>query len=469
MKPSKMSRAIPLFVAFLATASILWLLTTSLRSPGFAERPLNFGEPTGPVTAGARSTAPASAPTGFNNSNVAIQNLPGSWPGFRGPNGDNISPEKVPLAHQWGAGMPRPLWSVQMGEGYAAAAIDAGRVFVLDYDQAAQLDSLRCFSLADGSEIWRRSTPDTVKRNHGMSRTIPAVHGKYVVGLGPKCNLVCADTTTGKLNWQHDLVQEYGVTVPEWYAGQCPLIDGEKAIIAPCGTKALMVAFDLATGKPAWQTPNTTGWQMTHVSISATTFKGQKMYVYCGSGGVAGVMAKDGKLAWQNNEWTVNTAAVPSPLSIGDGRLLLTGGYGAGAAILQISEVGGQYSAKIEKRFTPDVFGSDQHTPILYGGNIYGVRAGGELVCMDLNGKILWSSGAARFGLGPYMIADGLIYLLNDSGILSIAEASPLGYKQLGQAQILSGPDAWGPLALAGGRLIARDLNKMVCLDVSAK
>ena len=37
-----------------------------------------------------------------------------------------------------------------------------------------------------------------------------------------------------------------------WYAGQCPLIDGDRVILAPAG-KALLIAVQLATGKVIWQ------------------------------------------------------------------------------------------------------------------------------------------------------------------------------------------------------------------------
>ncbi len=58
---------------------------------------------------------------------------------------------------------------------------------------------------------------------------------------------------------------------------------------------------------------------------------------------------------------------------------------------------------------------------------------------------------------------------MNDTGLLTLASATPDGYKQLAQAQVLNGHDSWGPMAMAGGRLILRDLTTMVCLDVSAK
>ena len=87
--------------------------------------------------------------------------------------------------------------------------------------------------------------------------------------------------------------------------------------------------------------------------------------------------------------------------------------------------------------------------------------------CLGLDGKPVWSSGPAhRFGLGSYIIADGIIYVTDDEGVLTMVEATSEGYHQLDRAKVLPGPDSWGPMALAGGRLIARDLRRMVCLDV---
>ncbi|MHC4500591.1 MAG: PQQ-binding-like beta-propeller repeat protein, partial [Planctomycetota bacterium] len=103
-----------------------------------------------------------------------------------------------------------------------------------------------------------------------------------------------------------------------------------------------------------------------------------------------------------------------------------------------------------------------------YEGHIYGVRPDGQLACLDLNGSVLWTSTSAqKFGLGPYVIADGLIYVMNNSGLLTLAEAARTGYVPLAQAKALEGPESWGPMAIASGRLILRDLNRMICLDVS--
>jgi outer membrane protein assembly factor BamB len=234
------------------------------------------------------------------------------------------------------------------------------------------------------------------------------------------------------------------------------------------------MAVDCETGNIVWQTPNPGRWVMTHSSLVPMEFGGQRFYIYCGgsteAGGVVGVSAKDGQILWETDEWKVRTN-VPMPVVVGDDRIFLTAGYGQydnGCMMLRLAESDGKITAKSEFRHPTSVFGSMQHTPILYNGHIYGVGMDKQLICLDLEGKVVWTSTSANtFGSGPYVIAGGMLYLLNDTGVLTLAEANPSGYVQLAQAKVLDGIDSWGPMAVASGRLIVRDLKRMVCLDIA--
>ncbi len=396
--------------------------------------------------------------------------LPGAWPRFRGANLDAISSdENVTLARTWPVNGPKVLWSIDVGEGYAGAAVLAGRVYVLDYDREKQADVIRCLSLADGKEIWRYSYPVKIKRNHGMSRTVPTVTDKYIVTMGPKCHVTCLDSVTGQFHWVLDLVKDFKAKVPPWYAGQCPLIEDDKVIIA-VGGDSLMIAVNAATGEVVWQSPNPKRWVMTHSSVVPIEFAGRRIYVYCASGGVVGISAEDGSILWEITEWKIRIANVPTPMVAGDGLIFLSGGYNAGSMMLKLSEDGDTISAQSAFRLEPEVFGSPQHTPIFYDDYIYGVGADGQLNCLDLDGKVVWTSTSVhKFGLGPYTIANGLIYVMNDSGLLTLVEATPSGYVQLAQAKVLEGPESWGPMAIASGRLILRDMNRMICIDVTGR
>ncbi len=400
---------------------------------------------------------------------VASQ-LKGAWPWFRGPNRDAIADDGTPLLRPGGDWQPPRLWSVSMGQGYASAVVQDGCVYVLDYDEEARADTMRCLSLDDGREIWRNSYPVRVPWNHGMSRTVAAVAGEFVISFGPMCQVACWNRQSGQCVWLKDLVLDHGATVPQWYAGQCPLIDGDQLILAP-GGEALLMAVDYRTGEIVWQSPNPRGWAMTHSSIVPIEFAGRRMYVYCGKGGVAGVAADDGSILWDTTAWRISAATCPSPVPIGDGRIFLCGGYNAGAVMLELREDGDRISTDVLYRLKAKQFGSEQQTPVLFEEHLYGIRQRDkQFVCLDLEGNEVWNSGQDKFGSSPYMIADGLLLALDDDGVLTVAEATAEGYRRLGRAEVIEeGHDAWGPMALVAGRLIVRDMTRMVCLNLTGE
>jgi outer membrane protein assembly factor BamB len=397
--------------------------------------------------------------------------LPGSWPRFRGADFDNICKDKTKLAEGWPEAGPEVLWSVALGEGHAAPTVFNGCVYLFDYNEASRSDALRCFSLADGKEIWRRSYPLPAKRNHGLSRTIPAITEDCIVTIGPRCHVSCVETATGKFRWGLDLQQDYGTTEPLWFTGQCPLIDDGRAILAPGGPEALLMAVDCKTGEVVWKTPNSKGWKMSHSSIMPMTIQGEKMFVYAAVGGMVGV-SMHGELLWEI-PWRASVIA-PSPVLLSDDRIFLTAGYGAGSIMVQNDKTDSGFAARELARNAPqDWLACEQQTPILVDGLLYGImpKDGGALkqqfVCYNPDsGELVWSSGKTnRFGLGPFLLVDGKFFILDDDGTLTMLAVSKTGYEQLAQHKVLDGHDAWGPIAPAGTRLLLRDSTRMVCIE----
>ncbi|MCA9444627.1 MAG: PQQ-like beta-propeller repeat protein, partial [Candidatus Omnitrophica bacterium] len=322
----------------------------------------------------------------------------------------------------------------------------------------------------EGKEVWRYSYSSKVKRNHGMSRTVPAVSGDYLVTLGPKCDVHCFHPMTGELYWEKDLVKEYGTRVPEWYAGQCPLIEKDRVILAP-GGKCLLTAIDLATGDTIWETPNDQNWDMTHVSIVPYEFEGEKHYAWCATGGALGVNAETGKLLWTHPDWQIKIANIPSPVDVGGGKIFLSGGYNAGSEMLQILKTDSGYTADSVFKTEPTVFGSDQQTPILLNGFLYGVIPGGKLACLDLSGNQQWVDEENLFGLGPYMAINGKLLVLDDNekkpGELTLFDVSPQGATRIAGWKVIEGHDAWAPMAYAGGKLVLRDATTLICMQLA--
>lgn len=464
----------------LATALLWWILKPApfdlyARVPGMDNRP--------PMKIRSDSVIIGEF---FDSVGQTDEFLGGSWPRFRGADFDNISKDTIPLLESWDTAGPPLMWKATLGEGYAGPAVFNGRVYLLDYNDRRKADVLKCFSLATGTELWRRWYYVDMKRNHGYSRTIPAVTDKYVVTIGPRSHVMCVDPVTGDLLWTIDLEKQFGIPgretgriTPDFFSGQCPLIDNGIAIIAP-GVKALMIGVDCATGNILWQTPNPDSLRMSHGSIMPMTISGKKMYVYNAVGGVCGVSAEGddaGKLLWSTKEWSPATTAA-SPVYLGNNEIAVFGSYGAGGGKIAVNYDGNRFTATLkEQHKATEGMASDQQTPILTGEFIWTVmpeNAGPlkkQLVCYhksDLR-KPVWSSGKEnRFGrgLGPYILSGDKLYLLDDDGKLFLFKMDKSSVSLLDSHQIIKGIEAWGPMAIAGNRLILRDARNLVCLNI---
>ena len=398
----------------------------------------------------------------------------GKWHNFRGPFSDNISYETIPLISNLNAENLPYLWEVSLGEGYAGAAVANGSVYIIDYNKAEKKEMLRCFSFYDGKEIWRRSYNIDIKRNHGITRTVPAVNDKYAVSLGAKCHVLCVDAITGDYKWGIDLAKRYNTKVPLWYAGQCPLIYENMAIIAP-GGDALIIGVNLEDGDIVFETPNTSKYEMSHASVIPMQFAGRKVFVYTPIGGIVAVSAEKedyGKIIFETKEWS-HTVVSPSPVYIKPDRFFVTAGYGSGSMMFKVETLNNELICKQTAVFNKKQFACEQHTPIFYKNHLFTILPNDagemkrELVCMDLKGKMIWRSGKeSRFGLGPFIVADNKFFILDDNGVLTIAKADTNEYKELSKVKVLNGRESWAPIAISEGRILLRDFNKMICLDI---
>jgi len=225
------------------------------------------------------------------------------------------------------------------------------------------------------------------------------------------------------------------------------------------------VAVDCKTGEIAWETPNEPQWGMSHSSAIG------------GACGIAAEGENAGQILWSTNEWRKNVVA-PSPVCMPDGKVFLTAGYGAGSMILQLTPQGDRFGVEVLQDYSPrEGLACEQQTPVVYQGHLLGIMpkdAGplrNELVCVHPRDftKVVWSSGqTVRFGLGPYMIADDKLFILDDNGTLTIARPSTTAYTELDSYRVIAdGADAWAPLAVADGYMVLRDSETMICMDMA--
>jgi outer membrane protein assembly factor BamB len=184
------------------------------------------------------------------------------------------------------------------------------------------------------------------------------------------------------------------------------------------------------------------------------------------------VAAADGKLLWRHSR-KFNVAVAPSPMAMNAELVFMTGSYDAGSVMVRVRKNGTAFQAEPVFDMVNNEWNSEVHTPIVLDGHFFAVgsKRRGLFTCLTFDGKEVWSSdGKASFGLGSFLLADGMFFVLEgDTGMLRLLDANTAGYKELANAKVLSSPDVWGPMALSDGKLVLRDMTKMICLDVRGR
>jgi outer membrane protein assembly factor BamB len=387
------------------------------------------------------------------------------WPQFLGADRTNVAKDEKGLARTWPAAGPKVLWSVNLEVGYGGAAIHGDKVLVMDR-VLRQKDIVRCLDLATGKELWKYEWNAPGKGGGGYpgSRSTPATDGKHVFAMGTQGDLVALDFATGKPVWQKSL-KAAGSAIPNWEVSQSPLLLGDAVIIMPWSRKAAVVALKKATGEQKWACPNTTGWKLADYQAAVPMKVGDRMTILAPGkkGGMIGVDAATGKELWKyrGGHWSWQ---IVSPVVVDEKRIFQTGGYRGGAAMLLL---GGDRATEIWKS---SVISPQMAQATFYEGHIYS-SGNRKMVCIDLDGKVKWQSRQG-FGKGNMLIADGIIYVVNDStGDLAMVEAKPDAFKELGRASRVLTPKKgknilWAPPAISGGKLLWRDPEKLVCFEV---
>jgi outer membrane protein assembly factor BamB len=205
------------------------------------------------------------------------------------------------------------------------------------------------------------------------------------------------------------------------------------------------------------------------------TIEGVEQIVGYGNGAqkktiVLSVDAGSGKTLWKFDGWSCQTP-IASPLHVGEGKVFLTAGYGAGSAMFQVKKKEAQWSAEELWRLGAAECGSQICNPLLWKGHLFvdnnenGKNNG--LVCVGLDGKVAWSSKTPNCNRGGQIIAGGMIYKVDGAkGLLYLIEPAAESFKVVAQTKLLNGGEIWAPLAISEGKLIIRDQAQMKCLDV---
>lgn len=400
------------------------------------------------------------------------------WPAVYGPKRDGTSEQKG-LLRTWPKEGPKLLWTVDVGPGFGGAAISGGKAYLLDRDEKVG-DTLRVFDVATGKELWSFAYAAPGTFMFPGSRTTPTVDGDRVYTSGPLGDLYCLSTTTQKPVWQKNIWKEFGGgELPRWAVVQHPLIYGNLLIVAPQTAQAGVVAYDKLTGELKWKSAALPGTP-SYVSPAIVKIGGADQLVMITAsvgrgrnardGSVVGLDPTSGKVLWNWQGWQ-NPIPVPQPVDAGQGRLLITGGYGAGTVMIKVDKKADGTFAVTELSRNAD-FGSHTQPPILFKDHFYSHDTVNErsdgLVVKGLDAQVKWKTDTTPpFTRGGMILAEDLLIATDGNTKLYLLEPNPTGFKPLASAEILEAGDNWAPLALADGRLIVRGQKQMKAFQVA--
>jgi outer membrane protein assembly factor BamB len=439
---------------------------------------------------------------------VACGSLGADWPQWRGPKRDGKSTDTGVLK-EWPSDGPPLAWKIdELGGGYSAPAIAAGRIYGMG--NRGEDEVVWALSETDGKEFWvTRLGPAFAQRpsqgREGPGCT-PTVDGErlYVEGLGG--NVACLQVEDGKILWQISMTEELGGSVPRWSYRESPLVDGDKVICTPGGEDAIIVALNKLTGETVWksklpkspagesETPGASGGRRggrggrrggfgggggggaAYASVIAIDFEGQRQYVQLTAKTLVGIAESDGKFLWRYdkpaNGWGINCA---TPI-YHDGMVFASSAYGAGAGLVKLGK-DSDGGVKAEEVYATADMQNHHGGMILLDGCLYGASGGNEggaLVCLDFQtGNVLWDQrdSAGRRAKGSVALADGRLYYRMERGTMLLIEPSPKQYIERGRFEQpdRSSAPAWPHPVIANSRLYLRDQDVLFCYDIKAK
>lgn len=392
------------------------------------------------------------------------------WAQWRGPSRNGISQE-TGLLQEWPAGGPRLLWQINdAGYGFSTPAVSGERLYLLS-NEGIENEWVRGFNVADGKMLWSTrigavGNPNQ-QPNYPGARSTPAIDGDFVYALGSDGDLVCLQSTDGKVQWKKNLRADFGGKVGAWAYAESPLVDGDALIVTPGGAEGTLVKLNKKTGETIWKAALPDAGEANYSSVVKAQMGGVEQYVQFLQKGVVGVDAKSGKQLWIFDRTADKRVGGSIQTPVVQGNLVYSATGLTGGGLAQVTGGPDTFTAN-EKYFArklPVAIGG----AVLVGDYLYGTT-NSALLCVDFkSGAIKWEDRSV--GPASVLYADNRLYLHGENGEVALVAATPESYQEKGRFTPPNVPDmgrskAWAYPVVANSRLYVRALGTLWCYDV---
>jgi len=349
----------------------------------------------------------------------------------------------------------RVEWARDLGSGYSHIWITADKAVTMF--NAGDVDVVAAFELAGGEELWRYELGEMYAGHDGSDDGpigTPTVSKGVVYALGPQGQLVALSLADGTEIWRRTLNEENS-TEPRYGYTTSPIVAGRHLIVATGGKGHAVTAFDLATGEPRWTSGDDSVSYQTPMLVE---LGGRQQLISSTNHYLQGLDPASGEKLWelQHSEGE-ETDEAAHPTVLDDERFLVK--YGRGARLYRQTDEG------LEELWQTRAFGNTYALPVLIDDHFYGF-SGNVLTCVIAEtGEIVWRSReVSGFGLSA---VDGVLSVVSREGELVLVDATPAGYREITRVPVFERGDYAVP-SFADGRFVVRNLEQLAAVRVDA-
>jgi len=396
---------------------------------------------------------------------------PQSWQQWGGPR-RNFMVDAPALADSWPQSGPRKLWERAVGEGHSAILADGNRLYtmyryagLLSMIRRTQAETIAAIDATTGKTLWEKtydSATGGLDLEYGAGpHSTPLMVGDTLYAIGSRTELFALDKNTGRVIWQHNLVNEYGV--PQEGRGYSPSPTPYRdTIILPGGKGASLIAFNQATGAVVWKAGD---YPLGVASPLLIKVDGQDQLVVSGANEILGVDPANGTVLWRHphkTDWGLN---ISTPVWGPDNLLFASAAYNNGARLLNLTQAAGKTNVKeqwYQNRMRVHIGTAIRLGDFVVGSN--GDFGPCPTVAIDVKtGEILWQN--RDFARSTFLHADGKLIILDEDGTLGLAVPTRQDLNVKARASVLTSK-AWTTPTLAGTKLYVRDRVKMMAFEL---
>ena len=395
----------------------------------------------------------------FVDNSKALREIPVPWNQYRGPNRDGHIPKQgTTLGWQ---NKPSLRWKVPNGPGHSSVLIGKQTVYTLE--QNGNRETLFARQLSNGQEKWKFSVK--TKWNDSMSgigpRSTPTLLNGKLYTLFTNGVLCRLNEQTGKLEWKTKVVDE-DYAFPEWGIVSSPFIWKDSVILNLGGKEGAVRAYSISSGKLVWKSDFS--GESVYISSSVLSLLGEDHLLAAVEGKIAGLDPNTGKTRWER-PWKIflNNVQIAQPIALSPNSFLFAAGYGKGAECFSINRGANPDTYSIGSIWKSKNLKAKFSNPVLKDGYLYGLSEN-LLVCLEAEtGELKWRG--EKYGYGRILASTDKLFILGNTGILSVVEANPEQFTEVFSEQLLSDVRCWNGPALAGGYLVAMNGQELACFD----